>query len=34
MDDFEENVNSQEFMSFVETLVGLNLHMVLNDPPI
>ena len=32
--DFEEMINSQEFIDFFNTILDLNLHMVLNDPPI
>ena len=34
LDDFEENVGSDEFTIFIKVLIELNLHMVLNDPPI
>ena len=33
-DDFEDNVSADEFKTFLKTMVDLNLHMVLNDPPI
>ena len=33
-DDFEDNIGSDEFNTFVTTLIDLNLHMILNDPPI
>ena len=34
MDDFEDNIGSDEFVSFVQIVMDLTLHMVLNDPPI
>ena len=34
IDDFEENVRSDEFTVFIKVVIELNLHMVLNDPPI
>ena len=34
LDDFEENVRSDEFTVFIKVVIELNLHMVLNDPPI
>ena len=34
VDDFEENVSCDEFVTFLRSAVELNLHMVLNDPPI
>ena len=34
VDDFEENVRSDEFTVFIKVVIELNLHMVLNDPPI
>ena len=33
-DDFEDNVKSDEFVVFIKVVIELNLHMVLNDPPI
>ena len=34
VDDFEDNIGSEEFMNFVKIAVDLTIHMVLNDPPI
>jgi hypothetical protein len=34
MDDFIENVESNEFTDFFKTIIDLNLHMILNDPMI
>ena len=33
-DMFEENVDSADFVRFIQAIVKLQLHMVLNDPPI
>ena len=34
LDDFEDNIGSDEFVNFVKIVMDLTLHMVLNDPPI
>ena len=34
MDMFEDNVGTPDFIRFVQAIVKLQLHMVLNDPPI
>jgi hypothetical protein len=34
MDDFEDNIGSDDFITLVRTIIDLNLHMILNDPPI
>ena len=34
IDDLEDNITSNEFTSFFQVLIELNLHMVLNEPPI
>ena len=34
MDLFEDNVDTPDFVRFVQAIVKLQLHMVLNDPPI
>lgn len=34
IDDFEDNISSDDFVTFVKTVIDLNLHMILNDPPI
>lgn len=34
IDDLEENLSSSEFETFFKVVIDLNLHMVLNDPPI
>lgn len=31
---FEDNVETPDFIRFVQAIVKLQLHMVLNDPPI
>jgi hypothetical protein len=33
-EDLQENIGSEDFENFVKTILDLNLHMVLNDPPI
>ena len=34
LDDFEDNVKSDEFIVFIKVVVELTLHMVLSDPSI
>lgn len=34
VDDFEDNVKSDEFIVFIKVVIELNLHMVLSDPSI
>lgn len=34
IDDLNDNISSPEFESFFKVVIELNLHMVLNDPPI
>lgn len=34
VDDFEDNLSSEEFSTFLRTVFGLTLHMVLSDPEI
>ena len=34
VDDFEDNVKSDEFIVFLKVVIELNLHMVLSDPSI
>ena len=33
-DDLEENVSTDDFQTFVQTVIELNLHMLLSDPQI
>jgi len=33
-DDLEENISSDDFQTFVQTVIDLCLHMVLSDPQI
>lgn len=33
-DDFEDDISTSDFKSFVRAVLKLTLHMVLNDPPI
>ena len=34
MEMFEDNVDSADFVRFIKAIIKLQLHMVLNDPPI
>lgn len=34
VDDFIENISSDDFVEFFKSIVDLSLHMFLNDPPI
>ena len=34
VDDFIDNISSDDFIDFFKSIVDLNLHMFLNDPPI
>lgn len=34
MDMFEDNVETPDFVRFVQAIIKLQLHMVLNEPPI
>lgn len=34
VDDFMDNISSDEFVDFFKSIVDLSLHMFLNDPPI
>jgi hypothetical protein len=31
---FEDNISTPDFIRFVQAIIKLQLHMVLNDPPI
>lgn len=34
MEEFEDNISTKDFKRFFRAIFKLNLHMVLNDPPI